>query len=69
MAAPAASMSDMPSDVVRQILAAVVHAMRLEHLNIIASDARSSDKYWRNLLTYLQLRGVCSGYVLCTSAS
>lgn len=60
---PASSMPDLPPDIVRQILAAAVHGMRLEHLNIVA---RNDDKNWPSLLLYLNLRGVCSGYVSCT---
>ena len=35
--------------------------MRMKHLSIVAPGAQNHGKYWRNLLRYLQLRGVCSG--------
>lgn len=57
------SLADLPLEIVRRILAAAVHGMRMEHLNIVA---RNDDKNWPSLLLYLNLRGVCSGYVLCT---
>lgn len=69
MPLPATSISDLPPEIVRQILAAAVHGMRMQSLTIVASDARSNDKHWHDLLPYLQLRGVCSGYVLRTSNS
>jgi hypothetical protein len=63
------SLADLPPEIVGQILAAAVHSMRMDYLNILASDARDHDNYWHNLLPYLQLRGVCSGYVPRTSSS
>jgi hypothetical protein len=65
----AASISDLPTSILRQILAAVVHGMRVECLSIVAADARNDDKYWPSLLLYLNLRRVCSGYVLHTCSS
>lgn len=55
------SMSDLPPEIVRQILAIAVHGMRIKHLSIVAPGAQNHGKYWHNLLRYLQLRGVCSG--------
>jgi hypothetical protein len=60
MSCPAASISDVPPDNLRQILAAAVRGVQVKRLHI-ASDARDDDKYgWNRLLSYLHLRGVCS---------
>jgi hypothetical protein len=56
-------LADLPPEVVRQILAAAVHSVRMDHLSIVA---RNDDMNWPSLLLYLNLRGVCSRYVLCT---